>query len=93
MDKHNTLEYSRVKAITVSVRLPNFLCALTITNNREVNANHVPQCTPSGETQTSPTPAPFFISDPSKYIVQYSWSTAAGGIWVSGHSATKLAST
>jgi hypothetical protein len=32
MDKYDTLEYSRVKAITVSVRLRNFLCALTITN-------------------------------------------------------------
>jgi hypothetical protein len=32
MDKYNTLEYSWIKAITVSVRLPNFLCALTITN-------------------------------------------------------------
>ena len=28
--------------------------------------------TPRGETKTSPMPAPFFISDPSKYIVQYS---------------------
>jgi hypothetical protein len=28
--------------------------------------------TPKGHTKTSPTPAPFFISDPSKYIVQYS---------------------
>ena len=25
-----------------------------------------------GDTKTSPTPAPFFISDPSKYIVHYS---------------------
>ena len=37
--------------------------------------------TPRGETKTSHVPAPFFISDPSKYIVQYSWSTTAGGIW------------
>ena len=28
--------------------------------------------TPRGDTKTSPTPTPFFISDPSKYIVQYS---------------------
>ena len=28
--------------------------------------------TPRGETKTSPTSAPLFISDPSKYIVRYS---------------------
>ena len=43
--------------------------------------------------KTSPTPMPFFISDPLKYIIQYSWSMTAGGIWTSVHSATKLAST
>jgi hypothetical protein len=32
MDKYDTLEYSRVKAITVFMCLRNFLCALTITN-------------------------------------------------------------
>jgi hypothetical protein len=32
MDEYDTLEYSWVKAITVSVRLRNFLCVLTITN-------------------------------------------------------------
>jgi hypothetical protein len=32
MDKYDTLEYSRVKAIMVSVCLRNFLCGLTITN-------------------------------------------------------------
>jgi hypothetical protein len=32
VDKYDTLEYSRVKAITVSVHLQNFLCALPITN-------------------------------------------------------------
>jgi hypothetical protein len=32
MDKYDTLEYSRVKAITVSVRLRNFLCVLINTN-------------------------------------------------------------
>jgi hypothetical protein len=32
MDKYDTLEYSRAKAITVFVHLRNFLCALTITN-------------------------------------------------------------
>jgi hypothetical protein len=26
-------------------------------------------CTPWGETKTNPAPAPFFISDPSKYII------------------------
>jgi hypothetical protein len=36
------------------------------------------------------TPAPFFISDPSKYIVQYYWSTTAGGIWISVHFAMKF---
>jgi hypothetical protein len=32
VDKYDTLEYSRVKAITVFVRLRNFICTLTITN-------------------------------------------------------------
>jgi hypothetical protein len=32
VDKYDTVEYSRVKAITVSVRLRNFLCALINTN-------------------------------------------------------------
>jgi hypothetical protein len=32
VDKYDTLEHSRVKAITVSVRLRNFLCALINTN-------------------------------------------------------------
>jgi hypothetical protein len=41
----------------------------------------------------SPALALLFISDPSKYIIQYSCSTKAGGIWVSVHSTTKLAST
>jgi hypothetical protein len=47
---------------------------------------------PRGEAKTSPTPAPFFINEPSKCIVQYSWSTAIGGIWTSVHSVTKSAS-
>jgi hypothetical protein len=33
MDKYDTLEYFPVKAITVSIRLRNFLCALINTNN------------------------------------------------------------
>jgi hypothetical protein len=32
MDKYDDLEYSRVKSITVSVHLWNFLCALINTN-------------------------------------------------------------
>ena len=28
--------------------------------------------TPRGETKTSPMLVPFFINDPSKYIIQYS---------------------
>jgi hypothetical protein len=34
------------------------------------------------EMKTSPVVAPLFISDLSKYIVQYYCSTRAGGIWV-----------
>ena len=49
--------------------------------------------TPRGETKTSLALAPLFISNLSKYIIQYSWSTTAGGIWISVHSATKSAST
>jgi hypothetical protein len=37
MDKYDTLEYSRVKAITVFVRLQNFPCALTITNSPQLH--------------------------------------------------------
>ena len=48
---------------------------------------------PRGEMKTSLALVPFFISDPSKYIIQYSWSTAAGGIWTSVHSAMKSAIT
>jgi hypothetical protein len=33
MDKYDTLEYTRVKAIMVSVRLRNSLCALINTNS------------------------------------------------------------
>jgi predicted membrane protein len=33
MDKYDTLEYSRVKAVTVFMRLQNFLCVLINTNN------------------------------------------------------------
>ena len=49
--------------------------------------------TPRGDTKTSPTPVPFFISDPSKYIVQYSWSMIADGIWTLVHSTMKSANT
>jgi hypothetical protein len=33
MDKYDTLEYSWIKAITVSMHLWNFLCTLINTNN------------------------------------------------------------
>ena len=36
MDKYDTLEYSRVKATTVSVRLWIYLCMLKYTNNRDL---------------------------------------------------------
>jgi hypothetical protein len=32
VNKYDTLEYSQVKAITVSIRLQSFLCALINTN-------------------------------------------------------------
>jgi hypothetical protein len=41
----------------------------------------------------SPALAPLFISNPLKYIIQYSYSTGTGGIWVLVHSTTKFAST
>jgi hypothetical protein len=43
-----------------------------------------------GKTNTSPVLVPFFISDLSKYIVHYSWSTIAGGIWISVHFVMKF---
>jgi hypothetical protein len=45
------------------------------------------------DNMASPTLAPVFINKPSKYMVQYSWSMIAGGIWISVHSVTKSAST
>jgi hypothetical protein len=36
MDKYDTLEYSRVKAIMVSVHLRNFLCVLI-----NINSSHL----------------------------------------------------
>ena len=64
-----------------------------IVGGEEIDANHVPRAYLEGQNKDSPVLTPFFISDPPKYIVQYSWSMAAGGIWISVHSATKLAST
>jgi hypothetical protein len=46
-----------------------------------------------GEMKTSLVPTPLFISDPSKYIVQYSYSIGASGVWVLVHSAIKSART
>jgi hypothetical protein len=45
--------------------------------------------TPRGETKARPRLAPCFISNPSKYIIQYSSSMAGQGIWVLVHSAMK----
>jgi hypothetical protein len=43
--------------------------------------------------KSRPAPAPIFISDPSKYMVQsFGWIGAVGS-WVSTHSATKFAKT
>jgi hypothetical protein len=59
-----------------------------------MKTNHVFHAHSMGETKTSPAPTPFFISDnPSEYIVKYSRSMGAGNIWISVHSAMKLAST
>jgi hypothetical protein len=63
-----------------------------IVRDRKMNVNHVPHAHVEGETKRSPTLAPLFISNPSKYMVQYSCSTGAGGNWVSVHSAMKSAS-
>jgi hypothetical protein len=43
-----------------------------IVRGREMKVNHVPHAHSERETKTSPMSAPFFINDPSKYIVQYS---------------------
>jgi hypothetical protein len=47
------------------------------------------RCTPSGETNTSLALAPVFISDPLKYIVQYSCSVGTEGVAFSAHPTTK----
>jgi hypothetical protein len=43
--------------------------------------------------KSRPAPAPVFISDPSKNMVQSSDWIGAAGSWVSTHSATKSAKT
>ena len=43
--------------------------------------------------KSRPAPAPVFISDPSKNMVQSSGWIGAVGNWVSTHSATKSANT
>jgi hypothetical protein len=43
--------------------------------------------------KSRPAPAPVFISDPSKNMVQSSGWIGAAGSWVSTHSATKSAKT
>jgi hypothetical protein len=43
--------------------------------------------------KSRPAPAPVFINDPSKYMVQSSGSIGVVGSWVSTHSATKSAKT
>jgi hypothetical protein len=43
--------------------------------------------------KSRPAPAPVFISDPSKYMVQSLGWIGAVGNWVSTHSATKSAKT
>jgi hypothetical protein len=43
--------------------------------------------------KSRPAPAPVFISDPSKYMVQSSGWIGAVGNWVSTHLATKSAKT
>jgi ABC-type taurine transport system substrate-binding protein len=43
--------------------------------------------------KSRPAPAPVFISDPSKYMVQSSGWIGAVGSWVSTHSAMKSAKT
>jgi hypothetical protein len=42
---------------------------------------------------TRPIPAPSFMTEPSKYMVEFSCLIDAGGVWISIHSATKSAST
>jgi hypothetical protein len=40
----------------------------------------------------TPVPAPPSLSDPSKYIFQWSRKASGAGCWISIHSATKFAS-
>jgi hypothetical protein len=58
-----------------------------------MNVNHVPHALAEGEMKMSPTLAPLFISDPLKYMVQYSYSIGASDNWVSVHSTMKSANT
>jgi hypothetical protein len=39
-----------------------------IVRGQKVNSDHIPQAHAEGEMKMSPTLAPLFISDPSKYI-------------------------
>jgi hypothetical protein len=54
-----------------------------IVRGQKMDLDHIPHAHAEGEMKMSPTLAPLFINDPSKYIVQYSCSTEAGGVWVS----------
>jgi hypothetical protein len=51
------------------------------------------RCFLRGEMKSRPAPAPVFINDPSKNMVQSSGWIGAAGSWVSTHSATKSAKT
>jgi hypothetical protein len=44
-----------------------------------MNTNHVPHAHAKRRDEDKPQACPFFINDPSKYIVQYSSSIAAEG--------------
>jgi hypothetical protein len=58
----------------------------------KMNTDNIPPTVLRGQTKICPTPAPFLLSNPSKYTVHHSSSTAASGIWIPIHFAMKSAS-
>jgi hypothetical protein len=58
----------------------------------KMNTDHIPPTELTRQMKISPAPSPFLLSNPSKYTVHHSSSTAASGIWISVHFAMKSAS-
>src|SRR6185312_10233783 len=68
----------------------SYLASLLETLNKIWNTYF--NCSPLGEMNKTPAPPPSILSEPSKYITQYSGMFRGAGIWASRHSAKKSTS-